>query len=103
MRPVPIPPAAVAAILAGVGLVPQLAIVSDGDRRVLQVGPWSTTSVPNPSAVSFAGPDGLTDTIAEAADLRGPATIATLTSADDPGASLTLDPVNGDVFRTTGT
>lgn len=103
MRPVPIPPAAVAAILTGAGLVPELAIVSDGDRRVLQVGPWRTAAVPDPSTVSFAGPNGLTDTITEAADLRGPATIATLTSADDPSASLTLDPVNGDVFRTTGT
>jgi hypothetical protein len=54
------------------GWSPVLAVVQDGERRVLQLQNWSGGGGSSPgSEGSYLGPYGLTWTIAEAVDIRG--------------------------------
>ena len=53
------------------GWIPELAVIADGDRRVLQVTGWTGgTGTPPPSG-SYVGMDGYTAAIANAVDIRG--------------------------------
>lgn len=52
---------------------PVFAIEEDGDRRVLAVVDWTGGVGDTPEAPLYIGDTGLTDDIAEATDIRGPA------------------------------
>lgn len=54
------------------GWSPVFAVVSDGDRRVLQITDWVNGEGAKPSVVNqYIGPTGIVNTIAEAVDVRG--------------------------------
>lgn len=53
------------------GWSPELAVVPDGERRVLQVADWAGGTGTAPDTGQYVGPDGLVDDIAEATDIRG--------------------------------
>lgn len=55
----------------GNGWSPVLAVVSDGDRRVLQVADWIGGDGTMPATGDYIGSVGLTSLIGEATDLRG--------------------------------
>jgi hypothetical protein len=53
------------------GWSPILAVVSDGDRRVLQVVAWTGGTGSSPSAGDYIGATGLVSDIGDAVDIRG--------------------------------
>ncbi len=55
------------------GWAPVLAVVADGARRVLQVNDWIGGSGTKPATGGYVGATGLTPTIGDAVDIRGPA------------------------------
>ncbi len=62
---------AVAAI--GAGWTPVLAVVADGERRVLQVTDWTGGEANKPAAGQYVGPSGFIGIIGDATDVRGAA------------------------------
>lgn len=60
---------AVAAI--GAGWTPVLAVVTDGERRVLQVTDWTGGEANKPAAGQYVGPSGFVVSIGDATDVRG--------------------------------
>lgn len=60
---------AVAAI--GAGWTPVLAVVADGERRVLQVADWTGGQSNKPGTGQYVGASGLVSSIASAVDIRG--------------------------------
>lgn len=54
------------------GWSPVLAIVTDGARRVLQVADWAGGEGAKPATGAYVGATGLTATIGDAIDIRGP-------------------------------
>jgi len=54
------------------GWSPVLALVPDGERRVLQVADWVGGEGAKPTTGDYVGAAGLTSTIGEAIDIRGP-------------------------------
>ena len=54
------------------GWSPSFAIVSDGERRVLQVEDWAGGEGAKPTTGQYVGPTGFTGTLADAVDVRGP-------------------------------
>lgn len=54
------------------GWTPELAIVSDGDRRVQQVVDWFGGEGTKPATGQYVGATGLVSLIADAVDIRGP-------------------------------
>jgi len=63
------------------GWAPTLAVVSDGERRVLRVTDWTGGSGTKPAIGLYVGATGLTAVLAEAIDVRGATGIGT------PGAN----------------
>ena len=61
----------VSATLGGAGWSPVLAVVSDGNRRVLQVSDWVGGSGLPPAIGGYIGASGLVSLIANAIDIRG--------------------------------
>lgn len=61
----------VSATLGGAGWSPVLAVVSDGNRRVLQVSDWVGGSGLPPDSGGYIGASGLVSLIANAIDIRG--------------------------------
>lgn len=55
------------------GWTPVLAVVEDGQRRVLQVTRWVGGSGPKPESDLYLGKDGFVKRIEDATDIRGPA------------------------------
>lgn len=53
------------------GWSPTLAVVADGDRRVLRVVAWQGGTGSAPATGFYVGPEGLVSDIAEAVDVRG--------------------------------
>lgn len=53
------------------GWSPELAVVPDGERRVLQVADWVGGTGTAPDTGQYVGPTGLVSDIAEATDTRG--------------------------------
>lgn len=53
------------------GWSPEFAVVTDGERRVLQVDDWAGGEGTPPATGDYVGPDGLTAVLAEAVDIRG--------------------------------
>ena len=53
------------------GWSPILAVVSDGERRVLQVSDWTGGEGTKPATGSYVGATGLVTAIADAVDIRG--------------------------------
>ncbi len=54
------------------GWAPMLAVVSDGNRRVLQIWDWTGGAGPKPSTTNqFIGPTGIVGDAASAVDVRG--------------------------------
>lgn len=56
-----------------VGWSPVLAIVTDDERRVLQVTEWTGGTGTPPDSPVYIGADGFTDVLADAVDIRGQA------------------------------
>ena len=54
------------------GWTPRLAVVSDGERRVLQVSDWFGGTGTKPATGQYISASGLTNTLANAIDIRGP-------------------------------
>lgn len=54
------------------GWSPAFAIVTDGERRVLQVASWQGGAGSAPAAPKYVGASGLTDSLPGAIDVRGP-------------------------------
>ncbi|KAB7730133.1 hypothetical protein F5984_13195 [Rudanella paleaurantiibacter] len=54
------------------GWVPQLGVVADGQRRVLQVVDWTGGTGAKPATGSYVGATGLVGSLASAVDIRGP-------------------------------
>lgn len=78
------------------GWSPVLAMVSDGERRVLQVTDWTGGNGTKPATGRYLGPSGLVTNIAQAVNVRGPAGPGTgdmLASIYDPTG------VAGDAFN----
>lgn len=55
------------------GWSPVFAVVSDGDRRVLQVSDWQGGEGTKPATGKYVGATGLVDLLASGVDIRGPA------------------------------
>ena len=55
------------------GWSPEFAVVSDGERRVLQVSDWQGGEGTKPTTGQYVGPTGLVDAAADAVDVRGAA------------------------------
>lgn len=55
------------------GWSPVFAVVSDGERRVLQVADWTGGSGTKPATGKYVGTTGLVDAIGDGVDVRGPA------------------------------
>lgn len=55
------------------GWSPVLALVHDGERRVMRLVEWTGGQGEPPRSGLYLGPDGFTPSIAHATDLRGPA------------------------------
>ncbi|CAM5769751.1 hypothetical protein [Bosea minatitlanensis] len=66
----------------GKGWSPVFAIAVDGARRVLQVYDWVGGEGTKPATGGYVADDGLTPTIGDAADIRGPAGTATIVDGD---------------------
>lgn len=71
------------------GWSPILAVVSDGERRVLQVTDWTGGTGTKPATGSFIGPTGFVATAAQAVDIRG------ATGATGPAGSNGVTSFNG--------
>ncbi|WP_156407057.1 collagen-like protein [Bosea sp. Root670] len=85
------------------GWTPELAVVTDGTRRVQQVVDWFGGEGTKPTTGDYVGATGLTPTIGDAIDIRGPEGTATIPDGDkgdittsDDGDTWTL---NNDVLR----
>lgn len=65
-------PQGVQGVKGDLGWSPVWGIVSDGERRVLQVTNWTGGSGLAPAINQFIGPTGFVATAAEAIDIRGP-------------------------------
>ena len=59
------------------GWTPVLAVVLDGDRRVVKITDWIGGSEPKPEADRYIGQAGFVEVLADATDIRGPAAAAT--------------------------
>lgn len=64
------------------GWSPVFAIIVDGARRVLQVTDWGGGEGTKPATGGYVGATGLTPTIGDAIDIRGPAGTATIPDGD---------------------
>lgn len=68
------------------GWAPLLAIVADGDRRVMQIADWAGGEGVPPATGDYLGVSGLVSDIAQAIDIRGPE--GAIDGAGDFGADL---------------
>jgi hypothetical protein len=92
------------------GWTPVLAVVSDGERRVLQLTAWTGGSGAAPEAAGFyLGASGLVANIAEALDLRGAAGVAGINGIDGvngsdatPITSISFDGSNLTIYTSSG-
>lgn len=64
------------------GWTPELAVVTDGTRRVQQVVDWFGGDGTKPATGEYVGPTGLVSAIGDASDIRGPAGTATIPDGD---------------------
>lgn len=88
------------------GWAPVLSLISDGTRRVLQVSDWTGGAGTKPAVGDYVGPTGLTSTLADAIDLRGPAGAGT-GDVLGPGAAVDgnivfFDGTSGDSIKDSG-
>lgn len=74
------------------GWSPILAVVTDSERRVLQITDWTGGEGTKPATGDYIGPTGLTSNIASAVDIRGATGAAGAGSGDMLAA--TYDPQN---------
>lgn len=85
------------------GWSPVFAVVSDGDRRVLQVADWQGGEGTKPATGKYVGASGLVDAIGDGVDIRGPAgtgggsspIFVELTSDWSTGDNTTLQDITG--------
>ena len=56
---------------SGTGWSPELSVVEDGDRRVIEIAGWTGGTGAEPSSGIYIGDDGWVEDIAEATDIRG--------------------------------
>lgn len=68
------------------GWSPVLAVITDGDRRVLQVYDWVGGTGSKPATGSYIGSTGLTAVLASAVDVRGSIGSTGATGADAPAS-----------------
>lgn len=78
----------------GNGWTPVLAIVADGERRVLAVSSWAGGTGEPPLAGVYVGATGFVSNLVDALDIRGPA------GADGSGGGSVIVSINQRVFRT---
>jgi len=64
----------------GAGWTPVLAVVADGERRVLQVTDWTGGEANKPAVGQYVGPSGFVASIGDASDVRGAAGAGTVES-----------------------
>ncbi len=97
--------AAVAAI--GAGWTPVLAVVADGERRVLQVADWTGGQSNKPTTGQYVGPSGLVSSIASAVNIRGAAGAGSVQTvagvAPDANGNVALGPSNVGALAANGT
>jgi hypothetical protein len=97
--------AAVAAI--GAGWTPVLSVVSDGERRVLQVTDWTGGQSNKPATGQYVGASGLVSSIASAVNIRGAAgsgSVQTVAGvAPDANGNVALGPSNVGALPSNGT
>lgn len=88
------------------GWTPVLANVSDGARRVQRVIDWTGGTGTKPATGLYVGPSGLTATIGDAVDIRGPAGEGdgdvTTTGAVDTDDVAGFADTTGDVLKSLG-
>lgn len=90
-------PATSAASTPVPGWAPVLSVITDGERRVLQVIDWTGGVGSKPTVGLYIGVNGLVTTAAAAVDVRGPEGADISVTAKD--AVLLRNPTTGTVFR----
>lgn len=73
------------------GWSPVITLVSDGERRVLQLTSWVSGEGTPPEQLGFFGASGLVETAAEALDIRGPVGSVGNATSDDLSNASTVD------------
>lgn len=77
------------------GWSPILAVVNDGDRRVLQIADWTDGAGTKPTSGSYIGATGLTTIIGNAVDIRGATGLTGATGATGAAGTNGTNGVNG--------
>jgi hypothetical protein len=88
---------------AGNGWTPQLAVVTDGARRVLQVTDWTGGAGTKPTTGLYVSATGLTATLASAVDVRGAQGADGATGAQGPKGDTGAQGPKGDTGATGAT